>query len=96
VTIAPNVASFRDTLARARLRAGDREGALDQFVRALELDPVSLEALIGKATALASLGRHDQVRELLRTIDLMLKGRPPLPADLKRELDATRASANAA
>ncbi|HEV2296476.1 MAG TPA: tetratricopeptide repeat protein [Tepidisphaeraceae bacterium] len=96
VALSPDVASFHDTLARARFKAGDRDGALKSFQRALDLEPDNVEAMIGKATVLWAQGDRAAVRALLQQIDATLPRKPRLPAELKQELELTRTQANAA
>ena len=96
VALGPGVASYHDTLARVRFRAGDRDGALKAFDRALELEPDLVDAMIGKATAHTAMGNAAGAREMLQRIDQTLPRRPNLSAELKRELDLARDHANAA
>jgi tetratricopeptide (TPR) repeat protein len=96
VGIAPDVASFHDTLARVRLKSGDQRGALQSFQNALDLEPDHVEAMIGKATVLAALGERARLRELIQQIDATLTRKPALSAELKRELESARNSGNAA
>ncbi len=62
-------------LARIRCQQGDYVGSDSSFVRALELDPVSLAGLVGYARLNILLGREAQARELL------LEARQQNPAD---------------
>lgn len=96
VALSPNVASFHDTFARARHKAGDRDGALQSFQRALNLEPDNVEAMIGKAALLSAQGDRAAVRELLQQIDATLPRKPRLSTELKRELELTRTQSNAA
>jgi Tfp pilus assembly protein PilF len=96
VNVAPNVASFHDTLARARMKAGDRKGALLEFQKALDIEPDHIEAMIGKATVLAALGDRAAVRNLIQQIDATLPRKPNLSNELKRELESTRNNLSAA
>jgi Flp pilus assembly protein TadD len=90
VSVAPGVASFHDTLARVRMKAGDRKGALLEFQKALDIEPDHIEAMIGKATVLAELGERAAVRDLIQQIDAMLPRKPNLSNELKRELESAR------
>jgi tetratricopeptide (TPR) repeat protein len=96
VAIAPTVASFHDTLARVRLKSGDRKGALQSFQSALDIEPDHVEAMIGKASVLAAMGERAQVRELIQQIDATLPRKPSLSAELKRELELARNNLSAA
>jgi len=95
VALAPNVAPFHDTLARIRFKSGDRDGALTSFQRALDLEPDLVDAMIGKASVFSALGDASAVREMLRRIDATLQRKPNLSAELRRELELARTSANA-
>jgi len=53
-------------LAMELMNAGRNEQALLQFDRVLEIDPHYTAAYIQKAKLLASLGRSDEAREVLR------------------------------
>jgi len=96
VALAPNEASFYDTLARARFKAADRDGALKAFERALELEPDLVDAMIGKATTHTAMGDAAGARAMLQRIDQTLARKPSLSAELKRELELARNNANAA
>lgn len=95
VALSPNVSSFHDTLGRARGRVGSGSDALQAFERALELEPESVEAMIGKVTVLSALGERAQVRELLQQINVALPRNPHLSPEVKRELEQARSHANA-
>jgi hypothetical protein len=51
--------------------------------------------MIGKASVFSALGDASAVREMLRRIDAALQRKPNLSAELKRELELARTSANA-
>jgi predicted Zn-dependent protease len=95
VTLAPDVASFHDTLARVRFKSGDRNGALQSFQHALDLEPDLVDAMIGKASVYSAMGDASAVRDLLRQID-SLPRKPNLTPELKHELELARSTVNAA
>jgi tetratricopeptide (TPR) repeat protein len=95
VRLAPTNASFLDTLARIQFRGGDRDAAIASFQRALSLDPQSLDAMLGLATAMMDAGQRNAAANLLPQIELALKTRPNLSPQLRKELDALRATTKA-
>ncbi len=95
VRLAPTNASFLDTLARIQLRVGDRDAAIASFRRALSLDPQSLDAMLGLATAMVDAGQRNAAADLLPRIELALKTRANLSPQLRKELDALRATTKA-
>jgi hypothetical protein len=46
--------------------------------------------MIGKATSLLASGDKDAATALVGQVDLALRSSGPLPADMRRELDAVR------
>jgi tetratricopeptide (TPR) repeat protein len=95
VQLSPNSASFYDTLGRVQNKMGERDAAIASFKKAIDLEPNNLEALIGLATAFTDAGKRDAAAALLPQIDTLLKARPALPAPVRRELDALRATMKA-
>ncbi|HYO11384.1 MAG TPA: tetratricopeptide repeat protein [Tepidisphaeraceae bacterium] len=95
VQMSPGTAAFYDTLARAEAKAGARDAALTSFQKALNLEPNSLEAMIGMAAALLDAGNRDSAVTLLGKIDAVLSTKPPMSSQLRKELDAVRATAKA-
>jgi len=49
-----------------RLKAGDRQGAVDAWTRAVQLDPTNYDALYNLGTTLAKDGRMDDARPYLQ------------------------------
>jgi tetratricopeptide (TPR) repeat protein len=95
VQLAPNNASFYDTLGRVQGKIGDRDAAIASFKKAIDLEPDNLEALIGLATTFTDAGKRDAAAALLPQIDTLLKARPSLSPAVRRELDALRAEMKA-
>ncbi len=95
VAVEPNSASFYDTLARVQVKSGERDAAITSFKKAIELEPGNLEALVGLAGALQDAGQHQPAAELLTRIDELLKSKPVVSPQLRRELDAMRATTKA-
>jgi protein O-GlcNAc transferase len=61
-------AETRTNLGLLLLVRGDREAALRQFERALELDPSAPEAAVNRANVLLELGRLDEAEALLEAL----------------------------
>src|SRR5687767_14549384 len=53
----PNMGSLREGLARAYFRSGRFSKALEQFSRAIDIDPVNHYAYFGAGLSLGRLGR---------------------------------------
>jgi Flp pilus assembly protein TadD len=92
VELSPSSASYLDTLARIQARQGDRDGAIATFQKALNLQPDSLEAMIGLASTLVDAGQRESAATLLSQINTLVKGRQRLSPQLQRELDLLRAT----
>jgi tetratricopeptide (TPR) repeat protein len=56
----PGEAAYHQSLAAARLRAGDAPGAIDALSQALALDPELPRAAFNLGVAYTRLGRHDE------------------------------------
>jgi tetratricopeptide (TPR) repeat protein len=95
VELAPRTASFYDTLARTQAKLGERDAAIASFRKALDLEPTSLEALIGLASVYSESGKRNLAADLMPQIDTLLKTRPTLAAPLRQELEALRATIKA-
>jgi Flp pilus assembly protein TadD len=95
VELQPGTASFRDTLARVQLKCNERDAAVATFKKAIELEPKNLEAMIGLAGALLDSGQRDSAINLMSRIDELLKSKPPMTPELRRELETVRATAKA-
>lgn len=67
----PRKVSLRETLARAYYTAGRFTAALDQFVQALDIDPVCDYAHFGAGLCLGRLGRLDEAVGHLKMAALM-------------------------
>jgi len=63
----PDQPNFLIELGDARRHAGDTSGAIDDYRRALTLDPLSSRAQRRLGAALASVGRLDEARAVLGT-----------------------------
>lgn len=66
----PDDAVFWLNLAHARVRLGELDGAADAARRAARLDPASELALSIASQCLAAGNRHDEIIELLNSLDL--------------------------
>ena len=77
------------TLGELQLARGDPEGAIKLFNRTLDIDENETEARIGKANALASMGKHEQA---ILVCEQILR-RAPIRGRLKRVRDRIRAAA---
>jgi tetratricopeptide (TPR) repeat protein len=95
VELAPGTSNFYDTLARVQVKRGDRAAAISSFERALKLEPNNLEALIGMATTLCDTGKRDAAVGLLAQIDTIMKNKPAMSPQTRKELDALRATMKA-
>jgi tetratricopeptide (TPR) repeat protein len=62
----PGYADVRQTLGLALGLAGQPESALEEFDRALALNPAYVEAHLNRAITLNDLGRYDEAREAFR------------------------------
>jgi tetratricopeptide (TPR) repeat protein len=56
----PDKSSLRETLGRAYYGSGRFSAALDEFARAIDIDPVNDYAYFGAGLCLAKLGRLDE------------------------------------
>ncbi len=66
-----SLASARRNLARARFEGGDADAAEREYRRSLEVEPDSMDAMLGLAAVAESRGdRGETVRRLLSTSDL--------------------------
>jgi tetratricopeptide (TPR) repeat protein len=54
--------TFLLSLAECLAKVGDHRGALERYTQVLELRSTSLPALVGRATAHAALGEHEQAQ----------------------------------
>ena len=95
IELSPGTASFYDTLARVQLHLGQRETAIATFEKALKLEPNNLDALIGLATTLCDAGKRDSAAGLLAQIDTLVKNKPAMSTQLRKELEALRSSIKA-
>jgi tetratricopeptide (TPR) repeat protein len=95
VELAPGTSSFYDTLARVQMKRGDSAAGLASFEKALKLEPNNLEALIGMATTLCDTGKRDAAVGLLAQIDTIMKNKPAMSPQTRKELDALRATMKA-
>src|SRR3954454_7958914 len=68
---------------------GRRERAVQEFARALELNPRYLEALIHQGLVLSELGREAEAEESFRCAAASLAP-PPRPAPPRRRMDCRR------
>jgi tetratricopeptide (TPR) repeat protein len=71
-------AETRTNLGLLRLDRNDREGALREFERALELDPTVAAAAVNRANVLLELGRLDEAESSL--VELAAAGETRAPA----------------
>jgi tetratricopeptide (TPR) repeat protein len=95
IELAPGTAGFYDTQARIQARMGRRDNALAAFDKALKLEPNNLEALIGLASTLCDAGRRDSAAGLMAQIDTVMKNKPPITPQLRKELEALRTTIKA-
>lgn len=91
VAARPQLASYRDTLARIQARAGDSKAAAASFRAALKRDPNSIEALLG----LADLLSHDpatqsQAKDLFAQIQRLMQTHPMLTPVLRKQLQVVQ------
>jgi Flp pilus assembly protein TadD len=94
--VAPATSNFlRHAGARAGESAADRSRPLASFERALKLEPNNLEALIGMAATLCDAGKRDAAVGLLAQIDTIMKNKPAMSPQTRKELDALRATMKA-
>ena len=70
-------AETRTNLGLLLLDRGDRDGALQEFERALELDPSAPEAAVNRANVLVELGRLTEAQELYEALALTNETRAP-------------------
>ena len=77
------------TLGEIQLAHGNPEGALDLFNRTLDMDKNETDACIGKANALAAMGKYEQA---ILVCEQFLR-RVPIRGQLKRTRDRIRAAA---
>jgi tetratricopeptide (TPR) repeat protein len=70
-------AETRTNLGLLRLGLGDREAALQEFERAVELDPSAIEAAVNRANVLLELGRLDEAEAALRVLVRSGEARAP-------------------
>lgn len=70
-------AETRTNLGLLRLGLGDRQGALEEFERALELDAASCEAGVNRANVLLELGRLDEAEAAIRVLVRSGESRAP-------------------
>ena len=85
----PNYAEGYNQRAFAAFLSGDYEAALVDLDRAIDLQPVHLGALTGKALTLIEMGRTDEAQVVLRTaldINPWLAERALLEGPLERDL----------
>ncbi len=71
------------SLAQKFLNDSDYERAIIEFDKVLAMDPLNVDAYIGKAEALAALGRSDEALEVLETA-LDMVGGTATPEDISR------------
>lgn len=71
------------SLAQKFLNDSDYERAIIEFDKVLAMDPLNVDAYIGKAEALAALGRSDEALEVLATA-LDMVGSTATPEDISR------------
>jgi len=91
VATAPRSASYLDTLARIQVKQGDMDAALGSFNSALELDPRSLEALVGKASVFLSQNKKDDAKTLMPQIEQGARTvGASIDPDLRKQLEAVR------
>jgi predicted Zn-dependent protease len=91
VAAKPDNATFRDTLARIDIRAGNRDAAAAEFRAALRSEPYHVEARLGLADILASTNQHDEGRILLASLEKDLRLSPAaLPPHLAGQLESVR------
>ncbi len=62
----PDISSFMDNAEKYLLEM-DYEQAILEFDKILEIDPMNVDAYLGKAEALIAMGKTDEARELLET-----------------------------
>jgi cellulose synthase operon protein C len=72
-------AAFWDTMARAgdSLQAGDSQGAVEQYRRALSLKPASTDAEAGLAGALLQMGKPAEAADILKREVSVASGNEP-------------------
>lgn len=95
ITLAPDNAGFYDTLARIQLQQNQRDAAIASFEKALKLDPQHLEAMVGLATTYCDAGRREPAAGLLVQIDSIVRNKPPMSPQLRKELESLRATMKA-
>lgn len=71
------------SLAQKFLNDSDYERAIIEFDKVLAMDPLNVDAYIGKAEALTALGRSDEALEVLATA-LEMVGDTATPEDISR------------
>lgn len=71
------------SLAQKFLNDSDYERAIIEFDKVLAMDPLNVDAYIGKAEALTALGRSDEALEVLATA-LEMVGDTETPEDISR------------
>jgi tetratricopeptide (TPR) repeat protein len=91
VAARPDNATFRDTLARVDVRAGNLDAGTAEFRAALRSEPYHVEARLGLADVLASTRQHEEGRILLASLEKDLRLAPAaLPAHLTGQLESVR------
>ncbi|HEX4795424.1 MAG TPA: hypothetical protein VH370_16630 [Humisphaera sp.] len=91
IAIAPNIASFYDTLARIQAQEGQPDAAIKTFRTALAKDSTSVEAMIGLADLLARDTFHrNEARNLVSEINRRLKLGPSLSSPLRKQYESAR------
>jgi predicted Zn-dependent protease len=91
VAVKSDNATFRDTLARIDVRAGNLDAGASEFRAALRLEPYHLEARLGLADVLALTRQQDEGRILLDSLEKDLKLAPAaLPPHLTGQLESVR------
>lgn len=75
----------RIELGRALLEAGTPEGALEQFVAVLAIEPASLPAMAGAAAAAAALGQDARAASYGRLLTALGGEAPPLTTESSDE-----------
>jgi tetratricopeptide (TPR) repeat protein len=90
IAAAPRSAQYYDTRGQIYLKLNKPQPALEDFERALAIDGGVVESSIGKADALAKLGKLDQSRLVLQQVDNILANRPLVSRYTREQLASVR------
>ena len=89
-TLRPGVSTYHDTYARIEADLGNKDAALAAFDTALELDPINLDALIGKAFTLRQAGQTQRSDTVMARVEPLLANAPALSEPVRLQLQSLR------